>query len=282
MREQFAATAAALLEEDERVALLLADISVALFRDTLKAHPSRAVNVGIMEQTLVGVAAGFALEGFLPIVHSIAPFLVERPFEQLKDDFCYQGLGGLFVSVGASYDYSTEGMTHHCPTDVAILGTLPRMQVVVPGTGREVESLMRQTYANGAPTYLRTSTRTNELEVEVEFGRLSVVRTGAGATVIHLDVTIMYATTVFPFDERTLAAHASTEVVVVEPYAGAPIAPAIGRSLRDLPHRVETIGVPREVLDRYGTPENHDEALGLTPAGIRKRVQSLLGSRARP
>ena len=93
-----------------------------------------------MEQTMVGVAAGFAMEGFLPIVHTIAPFLVERPLEQVKLDFGYQGLQGTFVSVGGSYDYTTEGFTHHSPGDVQVMLTVPGMQVLVPGTSDELES----------------------------------------------------------------------------------------------------------------------------------------------
>src|SRR5690242_3637032 len=105
MREQFVRTVEDLMARDERVALLLAEISVSLFKRALRDFPERVVNVGIMEQTLVSVAAGFALEGFIPVAHSIAPFLVERPFEQIKDDFCYQNVPGNCVSNGASYDY---------------------------------------------------------------------------------------------------------------------------------------------------------------------------------
>jgi hypothetical protein len=122
--------------------VVLADISTSYFRDASKKYPERVINVGIMEQTAVSLASGLALEGFHPIVHSITPFVVERPFEQIKDDFCYQGVGGTFISIGASYDYGTDGMTHHGSADVPILKTLPRMQICVPGTADEFEVLL--------------------------------------------------------------------------------------------------------------------------------------------
>ncbi len=157
MRERAGETAADLLDQDPRVAVVLAEISTGQFGRALRDHPERAVNVGIMEQTMVGVAAGFAMEGFLPIVHTITPFLVERPLEQIKLDFGYQGLQGTFVSVGGSYDYTSEGFTHHSPGDVQVMLTVPGMEVLAPGTPDELERLFRATYADGHPTYLRTS-----------------------------------------------------------------------------------------------------------------------------
>src|SRR5438874_11967133 len=163
MRQQMGQTVNELLERDERLVVVLAEISTQFFSKT--SSPERVINVGIMEQTMVSVAAGLASEGFIPVVHSITPFLVERPFEQIKDDFCYQQLGGNFISTGASYDYSTEGMTHHGSGDVQILRSLPGMQIVVPGTSREFDRLFRETYDTGSAMYYRLASSSNPVGI---------------------------------------------------------------------------------------------------------------------
>src|SRR5258708_37735039 len=177
MRQHMVETLEEMVELDERLVVLLADISASRFRP-----PQRVINLGIMEQTFISVAAGLAIEGFIPIAHTFVPFLVERPLEQLKDDFCYQELGGNFISTGASYDYGIEGMTHQGPGDIQILRSLPGMQIVVPGTALEFAQLFRQAYANGAPTYYRLSERSNTGEQAVEFGKLQVIKRGSAAT----------------------------------------------------------------------------------------------------
>ena len=179
MREQMGQTVNELLERDERLVVILAEISAQYFAET--SHPERVINVGIMEQAMVSAAAGLALEGFIPVLHSIVPFLVERPFEQIKDDFCYQRLGGNFISIVASYDYSTEGMTHHGSADVPILHCLPSMQIIVPGTAGEFDRLFGEAYANGSPTYYRLSATSNPMEYPVRFGKLEVVQRGSRA-----------------------------------------------------------------------------------------------------
>lgn len=292
MREQMVETLADLMAADEHIAIVLADISRKQFDPVFARFPARTFNVGIMEQTLIGVAAGLALEGFIPVAHSIAPFLAERPFEQLKDGFCYQGLGGNFIAIGGSYDYSVEGMTHHGAGDVQILRSLPGMRIVVPGTPAEFDSLLRAEYAADAPTYYRLGNVSNPTSQPVRFGELAVVRRGQRATVIavgpmlapvaaavaDLDVTLLYCTTVAPFDAATLRATLAPTgaVVVVEPYYAGVLVPDIAAALRHMPTRIEAIGVPHAVLDHYGTPEQHDAALGLTPAGIRARIAAFL------
>jgi len=293
MRERMAAVVSELIESDPKTALVLADISAAYFRDTLRQYPDRAINVGIMEQTMVSLAAGFALEGFHPIVHSITPFVVERPFEQIKLDLCYQGLGGTLISTGASYDYGTDGMTHQGPGDVPILKTLPRMQVCVPGTADEFEALLRQTYKNGAPTYIRTSVQQNDAARPVRFGELHLEREGKDGVVVAvgpmldrtleavagMDLTVLYATTIVPFDEQALKramAHASANVSLVEPYYEGTLVPEVARALQTMPTRIQAIGVPRRILDRYGPPERIDRKVGLTVDGIRARITTFL------
>ncbi len=292
MRQQAAATATELFVADPRVAIVLAEISTEYFEPAFAHDPSRAVNVGIMEQTMVGVAAGLALEGFHPIAHTITPFLVERPLEQLKIDFGYQGLGGTFVSVGASYDYGMEGATHQSPGDVQILSSIPRMQILVPGTASEIDRLIRQTYANGHPTYVRTNIVQNADAFDVEVGRMHVVRRGSLGTVVAIgpmlartleatagfDVTVLYATSVEPFDAETLAGVAGDRpaIVTVEPFYEGTVVGRVAEALRLVPSRIGSVGVPRTFVDRYGTADQLDRSFGLDASGIREQIARFL------
>ncbi len=291
MREQAMATAVDLFEGDERVAIVMADISLDYLQPAVDHDPRRAVNAGIMEQSAVGIAAGFALEGFHPIVHTLAPFLAERPLEQIKLDFGYQGLGGTFISAGAPYDYGESGGTHHAAGDIQALGSIPGIEVLVPGSARETDALLRASYANGQPTYLRTSVVENRQSVDPAPGGLTVVQRGGDLTVVAagpflsraldaldgIDATVLYATTLVPLDAATLAREAtSTMVVLVEPaYEGTSAAQAAAAPSHR-PTQLLSIGVPRRFIDRYGTSAEHDAALGLDVRGIRNRVLAFL------
>jgi transketolase len=291
MRQQAARTATELVREDPRTAVVLAEISTDLFHDATAHDPTRVVNVGIMEQTMVGVAAGMAMEGFRPIVHTITPFLVDRPFEQVKLDFGYQGLAGTFVSTGGANDYTGEGFTHHSPGDVQAMLTIPGMQVVVPGSGPEVAVLLRAAHGSGGSTYLRTSIRSNDSAREVAFGRNEIVRRGRRATIVaigpmldrtleavrDMDVTVVSVTTVQPFDGSTLRAVAGDAplVVAVEPFFEGTMAPLLAEALADRPARFRSVGIPRSILRAYGEPADHDRELGLDVAGIRRRLSSI-------
>lgn len=291
MRKQFVRTVEELMAKDERLVLLLGDISVFGFRNAFQRHPDRTYNLGVCEQAMTGMGAGLARAGCLPILHTIAPFLVERCFEQIKVDLCYQKLPANIVSVGASYDYAALGCTHHCPGDVAVLRMLPGMEIVVPGTPVEFDRLFRSAYANSNPTYFRLSERSNPQTYEVEFGRANVLKKGKQATVIavgpvlppvlaavqDLDVTVLYYTTVAPFDGDTLRQNCeSRKVALVEPYYQGVLVADIHAALGLAPLTIDAMGVPHRFLTYYGTVDQHDEAIGLNPTAIRERVQKLI------
>ncbi len=289
MREAFAETTSRLLDDDLSVALVLADISAAAFEEAARRHPDRVVNVGIREQLAVNVGAGLALTGMRPIVHSIAPFIVERGFEQIKLGFGHQDVGGVLVSIGASYDNATSGRTHQSPGDVALLDTLPEWDIHVPGHPRELASLLGRAVADTGRVYVRASTQVNSRAFPV--GPMHVVTRGGRGTVIAvgpmlepvlaatagLDVTVLYASTVRPFDTATLLATLEApDVVLVEPYGQGTSAAEVATALSHVPHRLLSIGVPRVELRRYGTPEQHARAYGLDAAGLRSRLTGWL------
>lgn len=294
MRDRFVSATVDLLAEDSRNALVLADISADRFASAAEVYPHRVINVGIREQLAIGTAAGLSLAGFRPIVHTYASFLVERPFEQVKLDFGHQGVGAVLVSVGASYDWAAGGRTHHAPGDVALLDTLPGWTVHVPGHPAEVEPLLRRAMASIEPTYIRLSDRSNAIARSLSTPRFEVVDVGSRGTVVAvgpmldpvlaavegLDMTVLYAATVRPFDAETLVKMQRTPaVVLVEPYLSGTSAPYVSAALAHVPHRLLGLGVPRGIeLRRYGQPEQHDRAYGLDADGIRQAVSTFIGS----
>jgi transketolase len=294
MRTVFAAEAGELLDEDPLTAVVLAEISADMFAKAAARHPDRVLNVGIREQLMVSVGGGLALAGLRPIVHTYAPFLVERAFEQVKLDLGHQGGHAVLVSIGASYDAARAGRTHQAPEDVALVDSVPGFSVVVPGHPAEVRGLLRGAMGtlDAGSTYLRLSSESNR-EARPVSASLQMVRPGRRGVVIavgpmlspvldgiaDLDVTVAYATTVRPFDAeglRSLAA-ASDAIVLVEPYLAGTSAFAVSAALAARPHRLLSLGVPRTELRRYGTPAEHAALYGLDAAGIRRSVTRFLG-----
>lgn len=290
MRKQFPKTIQEIMATDERLVVLLGDIGVFGFRHVFSEYPQRIYNIGILEQSTISVAAGLAIQDFVPVVHTIAPFIVERALEQLKDDFGYQQLGGNFVSVGASYDYASLGCTHHCPGDVGILKNIPEMEIILPGSAAEFDSLFKQAYANGHPSYFRLSEESNADSLPVEFGKGLVVKLGAKATVLavgnmldrvvsacaDLDVTILYYTTLSPFDTQLLRANYNSKIVVCEPYYSGALAHDILQSIAPRPAALLSIGVPRQFLRKYGSIDEHNKHLGLDVVGLRDQITSFI------
>jgi transketolase len=293
LREQFVITASDLIRTDPRVAVVLAEITAAQFRPVADDHPERVVNVGIREQLLVSAGAGLALAGLRPIVHSFGAFVVERAWEQVKLDFGHQDLGGILVGSYGSYDWPAGGRTHQAPGDVALLDTLRDWTIHVPGHPAELDRQLRGAALGDDRVYLRVGDGQNPEPIGTADGRLTVIREGSRGTVVAvgptlhkvlpategLDVTVLYASTVRPFDQETLRQTLTApNVIMVEPYLAGTSAAEIARVLSDLPHRQLGLGVGDPDTHRYGEPDDHDRLHGLDPAGLRSSITRFLGS----
>lgn len=291
MRKTFVATATALLEEDPRTAIVLADITEADFEPAMRRHPDRVLNVGIREQLMAGVAGGLALTGLRPYLHSYAPFAVDRAYEQIKLDLGHQDVGAVVVTIGASYDASAAGYTHQSPGDVALLDTLDGWTVHVPGHPDEVPALLRAAAGNDDRIYIRLSTEQNTRAFATT-PQLQVVRRGgpgapvllaigpmldpALAAVADLDVTVAYTLTPRPLDTAGLRALVGREVIVVEPYLSGTSSRLVAAALSDVAHRELHLGVGRTEIRAYGSPADHARAHGLDAPGLCASITAFL------
>src|SRR5215813_14137111 len=99
--------------------IVVADISPAgSMAKFSQQYPARFINVGVAEQSMIGICAGLALKGCQPFAYTIATFSLYRPFEMVRDDLCYQNLPVTVVGMGAGVIYSTLGGTHHTQEDI--------------------------------------------------------------------------------------------------------------------------------------------------------------------
>jgi len=155
MRRAFADTLVQLATEDDRVILLTGDLGFGVFDDFQELFPDRFINVGICEQAMVDISAGLAMEGYKPIVYSIASFMTGRAYEQIRVTINYQKLPVIIVGAGGGYVYAKAGPTHHAADDLGLMNLLPGMTVTAPGSPEEVSALLPQLLALGSPSYMR-------------------------------------------------------------------------------------------------------------------------------
>lgn len=272
-------------EEDSKLVVMVGDISHGILKLFAKACPGRYFNIGICEPSMVNMAAGLSKTGLYPVVHTIAPFLIERSFEQLKLDFSYQELGGTFISVGSAFDYSGLGCSHHCYDDLGLVKSLPGSQVCYPASPAEFESLFRETYRNGQLTYFRLSEQHGQL-VDAKLGQGVVVKPGTGKTVLctgpqlstviqavpmmPADTQILYYPTIKPFDSALVSRCWS--VLVVEEHS---MYGGIADDVRRVCRRVDAICIPDAWQRGYGKRQDHLNALGFTPTNIARRLRDL-------
>ncbi len=186
LRQEFADHMVRIGVADERVVVMVGDISHGILQPYARACAGRYFNIGICEPSMVNLAAGLNKVGLIPFVHTIAPFITERAFEQIKLDFGYQELGVNIVSVGGAFDYAQLGCSHHCYTDVSLISHMPRANVMLPSSSAELSALLDQTYDNGQINYYRLTEYAHDQVIDprdIVVGRGITVRGGSDLTI---------------------------------------------------------------------------------------------------
>ncbi len=285
MRQQFPIICSELTSQKDNVVVLIGDIGHYSFREYQNKFPKNFYNLGIAEQALIGVASGLSSGGFIPIVHSIAPFVTERCYEQIKIDIGYQNLEVIIVSVGASYDYSHLGYTHHCPNDVAILKLIPNIDIFVPGSKEELSNILLETTGNGKPKYIKLHSRNHTFSYP--HGELSLINKGEDENVIIFlgpslaimsdkfkSSTIFYSNSVTSINKESLLAFVQIttgkRIIVVEENN---IIGGFGDSIQELLKvKVEKFAIENKVINKYGSYNELSSYLGFTEENLIKFI----------
>lgn len=155
MRNAFIDELLVLAEANRRVVLVVGDLGFGVVEAFAARFPDRFFNAGVAEQSMMGLCAGLASEGFHVFAYSIANFPTFRCAEQIRNDVDYHRLPVTVVSVGGGLAYGNLGYSHHAVQDFALMRSLPNMLIAAPGDPMEVRACMRYLDRNPQPSYLR-------------------------------------------------------------------------------------------------------------------------------
>lgn len=148
----------ALLEQasrNEKIFLIVGDLGYSVVEPFAERFPKRFLNAGVAEQSMTGIAAGLAREGYHVFTYSIANFPTLRCLEQIRNDVCYHNLPVTIVSVGAGLAYGNLGYSHHAVQDIGCLRTMPNCTVLSPADPGEAAQCLNYLCENPGPSYLR-------------------------------------------------------------------------------------------------------------------------------
>jgi transketolase len=300
VRQQFADTMLSLGADDEQLVVVVGDISHGILQPFAKAFPGRYYNAGILEPTLMSMTAGMSAVGLRPVLHTIAPFLVERAFEQIKLDYCYHKVPGNIVTVGSAFDYANLGCTHHCYDDFALLKTLEATQITYPSSPIEFDALFRQAYRSDCVSYYRVPSHDHGVQFAAEDVRLgSAIRTHQGndLTVVatgpqlstaialrdrfaarNVSIEVIYVHTIRPLDtERILDSVKKTRrVVVIEEHMRSG---GLGDDILRTVYPVAGLqflsaSIPDRFVRGYGTYEDLCSSAGLCVDSVSARIDA--------
>jgi transketolase len=305
-RDAFAAALEDIAVHDARICAVVNDsVGSSKISNFGKRFPDRLINVGIAEQTMVGLAAGLSNSGKIPFVCAASCFLTGRALEQIKADVAYSETNVKLAGQSPGMAYGELGPTHHSIEDLAWIRAIANMTVIVPADSVETEQVVRVAASTPGPMFLRISRMPVPIVhpdgYQFEIGKAASLRDGRDITLIANGVLVSRAlqaadllaaegvrarvlnmSTVRPLDKAAvLAAAAETGgIVTVEEHTtfgglGSAVAEVV---VTNHPVPMRLLGVPG-VFAPTGSVEWLLEYFGLTAEGIRNAALELVGAR---
>lgn len=250
------------------IVVLAADQSTPAGLDKFKAaYPERFYNVGIAEQNMIGVAAGLADEGYLPICAAQACFLSMRAFEPIRQYVGYMQKPMILIGLFSGFSTTFMGNTHYSQEDIALMRTIPGMQVFSPADGLEAAKCFEAAVESGKPTYIRLWGKTGspivyESDYNYEIGKAILLREGKDIQIVAtgsmavqalkaaqllseegIEADVINMHTIKPMDTTLLDSH--KQIFSIEEHS---IVGGLGDALRESGFSINKIGIE----DRFG------------------------------
>jgi transketolase len=298
-----------LAKRDKRVLFIGSDLSPGVLAAMRREMPERWFMEGIGEANIIGMAAGFAMEGYIPYVNTIATFITRRCYEQVAVDLCLHDLPVRLIGNGGGLVYAPLGPTHLAVEDIAIMRALPNMTVAAVCDAAEMSRLMNCTLEWPHPIYIRLAKGGDPIVSREENGfaigtaipmrrsrsRRSIVMMATGImtakclTAADLlakdghDASVVHFHTVKPLDEEVVQEFSRNAELVVTAEEGTVIG-GFGSAVTDLLveklgtklPRMMRIGLADSFPQKYGSQEELFEYYGLAPTQIASRISNLL------
>ena len=291
---------------DDRVIFLGSDLGPDVLINMKKEMPDRFFMEGVSEQHIIGMAAGLAMEGFIPYVNTIATFITRRCYEQVALDLCLQDLPVRLIANGGGVVYAPLGPTHLAVEDIAIMRALPNMAVVAPCDADEMKRFMSSTLNWPHPIYIRLAKGGDKVVSEVKFGfemgKAILMREPGEGLIISTGVMtqlaieaveklreegiicgVLHVHTIKPLDEIQLSKLLPLvrAVVTVEEHTrigglGSAILEFTNDNMPEQSSKITRIGIPDQFAKQYGSQESLLNHWGITVENIVNSMKNKL------
>ena len=266
---------------DERVVFIGSDLGPGVLDKMKTEFPDRFFMEGVSEQYIVGMAAGMAMEGFIPYVNTIATFLTRRCYEQVAVDLCIHDLPVRLIANGGGGVYAPLGPTHLAIEDIAIMRALPNMAVVAPCDADEMNRLMMSTLEWPHPIYIRLG---NGLFITTGVMTQLALETADLLKTDGVDVGVLHVHTIKPFDEagviaamKDVKAVVTVEEHIVNGGLGSAVLELCSELQSDLLSKIARIGIPDKFATEYGSQNSLLNHWGITSSNLMHAMKKKLG-----